>query len=100
VPVPLAGGTQYKLLESLAVGLPVVASRMSADVAGFRAGEHLLVAESSEEFADAAVNLLQDRALAVDLSRAGRAFIAANRTWEAKRGLLEEILAPGVSKPR
>jgi glycosyltransferase involved in cell wall biosynthesis len=101
VPVPLAGGTQYKLLESLAVGLPAVVSRVSADITGVDDGRQVLVGTTADEYADAVCRLLGDPTLAARLSDEGRRFVAARHTWESKRGLIEKLVGPdaGSSTP-
>lgn len=92
VPVPVAGGTQYKLLESLAVGLPSVTSRVSAEVTGLTDGEEVLVADSTDEFVAAVLRVLRDGGCAGRLSAAGRRFIAASHTWESKRGIVVDAI--------
>ena len=92
VPVPLAGGTQYKLLESMAVGLPAVVSRASAEVTGVRDGEHVLVGETAEEYAEAVGRLLAERPLAQRLSAAARAFVEARHTWASQRPLIARLV--------
>jgi len=92
VPVPVAGGTQYKLLESLAVGLPSVTSRVSAEVTGLVDGQEALVADSSDEFAAAVLRVLREPDLARGLSAAGQQFISERHTWESKRGIVARAL--------
>src|SRR5262249_15464805 len=45
VPLRIAGGSRLKILEALAIGLPVVSTRIGAEGLRLRAGEHLSVAE-------------------------------------------------------
>jgi polysaccharide biosynthesis protein PslH len=92
VPVPLAGGTQYKLLESMAVGLPAVVSGVSAAITGVAHGTHVLVGDSPDEYADAACRLLSDATLAAQLSAEARRFVEARHTWESKRPLIERLV--------
>ena len=92
VPVPLAGGTQYKLLESMAVGLPAVVSRASAEVTGVNDAEQVLVGETADEYADGVCRLLEDPDLARRISGAGRVFVAARHTWESKRPLVARLI--------
>ena len=92
VPVPLAGGTQYKLLESLAIGLPAVVSRVSAEVTGIEHGRQGLVADTPDDYAEAALTLLSDGTLASRLSAAGRSLIEAEHTWESKAGLVAGLV--------
>lgn len=92
VPVPVAGGTQYKLLEALAVGLPVVASPASAETGAMIHGEQLLVGADATSFADAVVRLLQDQAFAMELSGRGKDFIRKHHTWEGKTDVVRSVV--------
>ena len=94
VPVPLAHSKQYKLLESLAVGLPSVVSRVSASVSGIEDRHQALLGETPDEYAEAICQLLANDALAAELSRAGRAFIEAEHTWDSKRDVVARLLEP------
>jgi glycosyltransferase involved in cell wall biosynthesis len=92
VPVPLAGGTQYKLLESMAVGLPAVVSGVSAAITGVTHEAQVLVGDNPDDYADAACRLLADAALAARLSAAARQFVETRHTWESKRPLIERLV--------
>ena len=52
-PLPIARGTQNKVLESMAMGVPVVASRAAAGGVDAVPGEHLLAADTVTEQCDA-----------------------------------------------
>jgi len=96
VPVPMAGGTQYKLLEAMALGLPIVASRQAAEVGEMIHGQELLVGDSAESFASAVVSILHNPEQAAHLSANGRAFILAHHTWEGKADLVRSVISgPG-----
>ena len=99
VPVPVAGGTQYKLLESLAVGLPSVTSRVSAEVTGLKDVEEALVADSPDEFAAAVLRVLGDDECARGLSAAGRRFISRSHLWESKRGIVAGAIGGAADRP-
>ena len=71
-PIRVGGGTRLKILEAMAVGTPVVATSKAAEGLDARDGEHLLVADTPREFADAVRRLLQDPVEARQL--AGRAW--------------------------
>lgn len=95
VPVPIAGGTQYKLLESLAIGLPSVTSRASAEVTGVTDGREILVADSADEFAEGVLRVLRDAECARSLSANARRFVAAHHTWEGKRDIVARAVGAG-----
>lgn len=71
VPLRTGGGTRIKILEAFGYRTPVVSTQLGAE--GIRAvnGEHLLLADTPEEFAAACVRLSDDSALADCLAGAG-----------------------------
>jgi len=60
VPLLQGGGSPLKLIEALAYGLPVIATRQAADRLQVRDEEHCLVADGCEQFAAALVRVLRD----------------------------------------
>jgi glycosyltransferase involved in cell wall biosynthesis len=80
VPVLSGTGMRLKLMELLSMGIPAVTTTLGA--AGFpcTSGEHLLIADGTEEFADAINLLLSDAVLREKLSRKGPE-IAQDFSW-------------------
>lgn len=82
VPMRMGGGIRLKLLEALAMQLPVVSTSMGAEgVPELRDGEHLLLADSPRDFAAALLRLLVAPALREQLGTQGRALAAAHYDW-------------------
>ncbi|MFD7660226.1 glycosyltransferase family 4 protein, partial [Actinosynnema sp. NPDC059797] len=71
VPLRQGSGTRIKVLEAFAIGAPVVSTVIGAEGIDARDGEHLLLADEPEDFAEAVLRLLRDRTAAEQL--AGRA---------------------------
>jgi glycosyltransferase involved in cell wall biosynthesis len=92
VPVPVAGGTSYKMLEAMALGIPIVASPEAALVGEMTPGNELLVGDTDESFASQVVSVLQDSLQAGKLSDQGKAFISAHHIWENKMDLLHHVV--------
>lgn len=63
VPLLTGGGTRLKILEAFASGCPVISTRKGAEGLAATDGEHLLLAETPDEFAAATVRLFQDAEL-------------------------------------
>lgn len=84
------GGMQNKLIEYLAMGKAIVATPVANEGIGATSGEHLLVAEAPEDFANAVIELLNDEARRAALGAAGRTFVLENWTWESHWLRLEE----------
>lgn len=92
VPVPVAGGVQYKLLEAMALGVPIVASGQTAEVADLKNGQELLVGDTDENYASMVISILEDSNLAKQLSEQGRIFVSAHHVWEDKKDLLRQVV--------
>ncbi|MFI5403047.1 MAG: glycosyltransferase, partial [Planctomycetota bacterium] len=91
-PLAIARGTQNKILESLAMGVPVVASDVAAGGVDCVAGEHLLAAATPEGYADAILRLLEDPAERRRFAEAGRARMLSHHTWEVAMRRFDSIL--------
>jgi glycosyltransferase involved in cell wall biosynthesis len=81
VPLRQGGGTRLKILESMALGTPVIATRKGAEGLNARHGEHLLLADEPQALAEAVCTLLNDTALRARLARAARALVEQQYDW-------------------
>ncbi len=91
-PLRIARGTQNKILECMAVGVPVVSTPEAAKGIQATPGEHLLVADGREATAEAVSEVLQSPALQKRLSDAGRRQVEAAYTWAGSMKRLDELL--------
>jgi polysaccharide biosynthesis protein PslH len=91
-PMRIGAGVQNKILESLALGVPVIASPVGFEGLGAGADDGVLVAEDAEAFAAAILRVLGDAALRADLAREGRNFVEQHYSWEEQGGKLRNIL--------
>jgi polysaccharide biosynthesis protein PslH len=96
VPEHLGGGTRIKVLESMALGTPIVAVGNSVRGLQVTPGCDVLVAESPRELADAILKLLGDPALRQMLSKNGRALIEARYDWAVIGQQLSAIVEHAV----
>ena len=91
-PLAIARGTQNKILESMAMGVPVVCSREASGGVDAVAGEHLLVASNPSQWIDAIEGILGDRAIRQRLSAAGRDRVLSHHSWAASMARLDGIM--------
>jgi glycosyltransferase involved in cell wall biosynthesis len=92
VPLLSGGGTRLKILEAMALGTPVISTRKGAEGIHARSDEHLLIADSPAEMADAVCRLLADPALRARLSQAGRALVEQEYDWSVIGGQLVNVI--------
>jgi hypothetical protein len=101
-PLRIARGTQNKILESLAMGVPVVCSPIAARGVDAVPGVHLLTACETNEYVEVIERLLDHPAERRRLADAGRARMLLHHSWDrAMRrldGLLEQCLAARVMR--
>jgi glycosyltransferase involved in cell wall biosynthesis len=77
VPILAGSGMRVKILQALAQELPVVTTTIGCEGIAVENGRHLLIADTPEEFARAALRLLADPELGRALGRQGRELIQA-----------------------
>ncbi len=101
VPLLVGGGTRLKVLESMALGTPVVSTRRGVDGLAVEDGSHVLLGDTAEAFSAQVVRVLDDPELAARLSFEGRARIRADYTWQAiGQRLLAVVDAASEGAPR
>lgn len=91
-PLEIARGTQNKILESLAMGVPVVCSTQAAGGVDAVPGEHLLTARTAAEYAARILSVVGSPAERARLAAAGRARVLSNHSWASSMQRLDEIL--------
>jgi sugar transferase (PEP-CTERM/EpsH1 system associated) len=94
-PLSIARGTQNKVLECMAMGIPVVASPQAARGVQALPGIDLLVGETPEQFAAHVASLIRDPGLRSSISESARKRVATAHCWDASMRLLDEILVEG-----
>lgn len=82
VPLRSGGGTRLKILEAMALGRPVVSTTIGCEGLEVVDGEHLLVADSPDGFAEKTVRLLSDQQLYQYISANGRHLAETRYDWD------------------
>lgn len=91
VPLRLGGGTRLKIVEAMAMGVPVVSTSVGAEGLEIHPGEDILIADDPRAFADSILRLLSDPALWRQLSAAGQR-LARRYAWrELTRPLVDLV---------
>ena len=98
-PLRYGAGVKGKVTQSLAWGLPAVATPVAAEGLQLVDGEHLLVASDPIDFANRVIEVYQNEELWTRLARNGRRHIETHLGYEAVRASVRSILeraAPGT----
>lgn len=92
-PIRIGGGTRLKILESMALGVPVVSTTKGAEGLDVTDGRDILLADSPRTFADQVLRLLEDAPLRARVSAEARRLVEQRYTWTASGATLEVYLA-------
>jgi glycosyltransferase involved in cell wall biosynthesis len=83
VPLRVGGGTRLKIYEAMAAGVPVVSTAIGAEGLPLRHGEHLLIADTTDEQVNAICALLREPAHAAELAANALRFVEQHCSWDA-----------------
>ncbi len=99
---PLTGGTgiRNKILEAMAMAVPVVATPLSCEGIEVREGESVLLGRTPQELAGAAIRLLRDEALGSTIARGGQRLVRSRYTWKIVADTYELLYDAVISEKR
>ena len=81
-PVRIGGGTNFKILEAMAYGIPIIADPARVDSLGVRDGHEIFLARTPLEYQEKLDLLLKDLNLRKRLSKNARKIIERDYSWE------------------
>lgn len=90
-PLRVARGIQNKVLEAMAMGLPVVGTTSATQGVAAIHGRHYLIADRAEEQAHAVRGLLRDQKARTRLGLAARQFVEDHHNWESAFAPLDDL---------
>lgn len=104
VPLRIGSGTRFKILESMALGTPVISTSIGAEgIEGLKSvtshkpkaasdQSNIWIADNPDDFAKGVLTLLSDKKIAGILSKNGRRLIEENYSWEIIAGAMDKFL--------
>lgn len=87
-PLFVGGGIRIKILEAMAMQLPVVASPVAAEGIKCSRENGLIIAESESQFIDEITYLINNPEIATELGKNAEKFVRNNYTWEKSIGII------------
>lgn len=91
-PLRFGAGTQNKVLESMAMGIPVVCSNIGFKGLGIKSGEGAIMQTEAEGFAASVISLLDSVEMRRDVGLKGASVISERFSWDTIAVLLESYL--------
>lgn len=90
-PLRMGAGIKNKVLETLAMQTPLVATPLSCDGIPVQNGEHVLLAIEDDTFVEQILLLLRTPGLRAQLAQNGRRLVEEQFTWQRVADLYEEL---------
>jgi glycosyltransferase involved in cell wall biosynthesis len=91
VPVRAGSGMRVRILEAFARAMPVITTTVGLEGIEANIGKDVLVQDTSEGFASAVVQLLEDEALQAQLASNGRRVVQERYDWKTGLKGLDNI---------
>jgi sugar transferase (PEP-CTERM/EpsH1 system associated) len=96
VPLRIGGGTRLKIFEAMAMGKAVVSTSVGAEGLPVQSGENILLADTSNDFADSVISLLRDSTKRKQLGTSARTMVQEKYSWpkvaESFARTLQEVI--------
>ena len=93
VPLRVGGGTRLKVLEAMAAGLPLVSTTLGVEGIGLASGQHALLVDDPQGFAQAILSLVRNPRAGRALGAAARQFAVEHYDWRQIVPRLDELYA-------
>jgi glycosyltransferase involved in cell wall biosynthesis len=100
VPLRIGSGLRVKILAALTLGVPVVTTSIGAEGLLVTHGEELLVADTPDQFANAALSLAKEPGRWAAMAKAGKAAVKRHYSPSAIRAQRNEIYQSLASSKR
>lgn len=95
-PIRVATGMQNKILEAMAMGLPVISTSIATQWLGAKAEEGILIADTPEDFARKVIEVIRNRNLRQRLSLSARKVAIENYDWNKNIEKLEALFGKDI----
>ena len=100
VPLRAGSGTRIKILEAMAIGVPVVSTTVGVEGLPLRSNQDLIVADDVPGFTNAVLRVLKDPALRAKLAQNGLQRVAADFSWNHSADRFFELTATLQRRPQ
>jgi polysaccharide biosynthesis protein PslH len=97
-PMQSGSGMQFKIIEAMATGTPVVTTSYGIGGINAQHNKHFFVEDTAEGFARTVIRLLDNQDLRTQISINARDFVQENYSWESSIRAFEKLYLNSVDK--
>lgn len=98
VPLRMGGGTRLKILQAMAMKIPIVSTTIGAEGLDAEDGVHLLLRDKPEDFANAVTELIENPTLRERLAENAYEFVREEYDWQVIGGRIDAALSYVMKK--
>ena len=98
IPLRVGGGTRIKVYEAMAMGCPVVSTRIGIEGLPVEHERHFMRADGAKEMANAVIALLDDSEMRLRLSRQARDYVEHHMGAAKAAQVFEDICMQVIHK--
>ena len=99
VPIRVGGGSRLKILVGMAMSTPIVSTTIGAEGIGVENGINIILADDSQSFADAAVELYRDRKMNESIGLNARLAVEHQYGWPVLGSRLQKFYQEVIDSP-
>lgn len=96
IPLRMGGGTRIKILESMAMKVPVVSTVIGAEGLNVEDSKNIMIADNEMEFAGKVIELIKDKEKAGIIAENGKKLIDEKYDWKILGRKMNEFLTEFV----
>jgi glycosyltransferase involved in cell wall biosynthesis len=91
-PMQSGSGMQFKILEAMACGVPVITTTLGLGNINASVGDDLFVGDTPDEFVQTIIRLIEDFGLRQRVGESGHNFVFRSHSWSALNSIFENHL--------
>jgi glycosyltransferase involved in cell wall biosynthesis len=92
VPLLTGSGTRLKVLESMAMGVPVVSTEVGAEGINYNKDIDIVLANEENEFVEKVVTLLMDKNLRIEIAIKARDLVKEQYDWNIVGNKMKQVI--------
>ena len=97
-PMQSGSGMQFKVLEAMACGIPVIVSTLGLGDIKAAPGKEVVIADTPEEFINSTIQLLASNDLRSQIGYSGNQYVTNNHTWSSINQKFESVIIDVLSE--
>ena len=100
VPLLTGSGTRLKILEAMAMGVPVIATKTGAEGIEYMNLKDIIIADREEEFSEKVIQLLKDKTRRSEIAQQARELVREKYDWNIIGNQMEKELTHLINKEK